>query len=122
MRHVLWVVPVLPGKTAAARAYCDALEAERRTEYEASEKKIGIDREAFFLWHGPDSDYIILYMDGENMTDSLKAWVDHTGEFELWGKAQWAEFSAPEAWPTPMWSAPGESNLPELISVYDVNS
>ena len=120
MDYICWVVPVIPGRTDAARAYCESLEKERRAEYEASEREIGIDRELFFLWHGPAGDYIVLYMDGADMTDALKKWADHEGPFETWGKAQWATFSDPKDWPEPIWAGPGVGPVLEVLSAYDL--
>ena len=120
MKYVCWVVPITPGKTEVARAYCASLESDRRAEYVRSEREIGIDRELFFIWTDPSGrDNIILYMDGENLDKALQLWTEHQGEFELWGKAQWADFSDPNDWPNPLWAGPGESGLPELVSVFD---
>jgi len=123
MKKVCWVIPVTPGKTEIARRYCDALETTRRSDYEKSEKDIGIEVEVFFLWHGPnDRDYIVLYMSAPDLTGSLTAWVDHEGEFETLGKSQWALFSDPADWPEPLFASPGEGGLPELLSAYDVTN
>ena len=92
MDWICWVVPVKPGQTEVARTFCEALETTRRADYEASERELGIAREVFFLWHGPDGDYIVLYMDGDDMTKALDLWEEHAGSCETWGKAQWAEF------------------------------
>jgi hypothetical protein len=122
MDWICWVVPIKPGHTETARAYCRALEGERRAEYEASEREIEIEREVFFLWHGPDDvDYIVLYMDGDDMTKSLDFWERHTGEFETWGKAQWGVFSDPADWPTPLSAGPGNGPVLEVLSAYDAS-
>jgi Family of unknown function (DUF6176) len=119
MDWICWVVPVKPGQTDLARKYCEALETTRRADYEASERQLGIAREVFFLWHGPDGDYIVLYMDGDDMTKALALWEDHTGEFESWGKAQWAEFCDPAEYPKPLSAGPGNGPVLEVMSAYD---
>lgn len=120
MKNVLWMVPVLPGKTEIARQYCKDMETTRRTAFELSESALGIDREFFFLWHGPDRDYIVLFMGGDDMTRAMQLWDQADGEFELWGKLVWAEFSDPADWPTPIWSGPSESpSCPELLCAWD---
>jgi GNAT superfamily N-acetyltransferase len=119
MKYACWIIPIREGKTADARAYCDALEAQRRAEYEASEAELGIDREIFFLWHGPDRDYVVLYMEGQDMTTSLQGWVASEGAFELWGKSQWAVFTDPKDWPDPLWAGPGTGPVLEVLSAYD---
>jgi hypothetical protein len=119
VKYTCWVIPIIEGKTDDARAYCQALETQRRAEYEASEVELGIDREIFFLWHGPDRDYVVLYMDGEDMVKSLQDWVVSEGAFELWGKSQWAIFSNPKDWPEPLWAGPGTGPVLEVLSAYD---
>lgn len=120
MDWICWVVPVKSGKTDIARDYCRALESNRRGDYEASERELGIDREVFFLWHGPDGvDYIVLYMDGPDMTKSLDVWEDCTKEFESWGKSEWARFTNPEDLPKPLSAGPGNGPVLEVLSAYD---
>jgi hypothetical protein len=120
MDWICWVVPVKTGQTDTARRYCEALETTRRADYEASERELGIEREVFFLWHGPDgADYIVLYMDGDDMTNALDLWEEHTGEFETWGKGQWAEFCDSEELPKPLSAGPGNGPVLEVLSAYD---
>jgi GNAT superfamily N-acetyltransferase len=119
MKYTCWAIPIREGKTAYARAYCQALEAQRRAEYEASEAELGIDREIFFLWHGPNRDYVVLCMDGQDMTKSLQSWVASEGAFELWAKGQWALFTDPMDWPDPLWASPGTGPVLEVLSAYD---
>jgi Family of unknown function (DUF6176) len=116
---ICWVVPVKPGETETAREYCRALETTRRAEYEASERELGIAREVFFLWHGPGGDYIVLYMDGEDMTTALDVWEAHEGAFETWGKGQWARFCDSDELPKPLSAGPGNGPVLEVLSAYD---
>jgi len=120
MDWICWAVPVKPGKTDVAREYCRALETTRRADYEASERELGIQREVFFLWTSPTGeDYIVLYMDGDDMTKSLDVWEAHTGEFETWGKGQWAEFCDSDELPKPLSAGPGNGPVLEVLSAYD---
>jgi len=120
MDWICWVVPVKPGKTDVAREYCQALETSRRADYEASERELGIEREVFFLWTNPEGkDYIVLYMDGDDMTKALDVWEAHTGEFETWGKSRWAEFCDSDELPKPLSAGPGNGPVLEVLSAYD---
>lgn len=120
MDWICWELPLTPGTTDVARAYCASLEAERRSEYEASERELGIDREIFFLRHGADGiDYIVLYMDGPDMKKSLDLWEKHEGEFETWGKAEWRKFSDEKDYPVPLSAGPGNGPVLEVLSAYD---
>jgi hypothetical protein len=117
MKNVCWVVPVREGMTEAVRDYCHSMENDRRAEYERSQNEIGLTSEQFFLWESEMGAFIILYMEGD-LPEALKAWTEHTGEFETWGKTQWATFSDPGHWPEPLWAEPGTADLPELLSSY----
>lgn len=120
MDWICWMMPLKPGTTDAARSYCASLESERRAEYEASERELGIEREVFFLWHGPDgTDYVVLYMDGKDMKKSLDQWEGHPGEFETWGKEQWTKFTDEKDYPVPLSAGPGNGPVLEVLSAYD---
>jgi hypothetical protein len=122
MDWICWELPLKPGTTDAARSYCSALETERRAEYEASQRKLGIDREIFFLWHGPDdTDYVVLYMDGPDMKKSLDLWEKASTDFEMWGKAEWRKFSDEKDYPVPLSAGPGNGPVLEVLSAYDAN-
>ena len=49
MDQICLVVPVLPGRTADARDFMRELEAGRKADYQRSEQRIGIVKEAWYL-------------------------------------------------------------------------
>ena len=57
MNHICLVVPVLPGRTADARDFMRELEASRNADYQASEQRIGIVKEAWYLARTPAGDH-----------------------------------------------------------------
>lgn len=48
--------PVKPGKGPAIREFCEEVTGDRRREFEASEARLGIPREAWFLQATPQGD------------------------------------------------------------------
>jgi hypothetical protein len=45
MDQALFALPILPGQTAAARAFMRGLEGERKGEYARSERHLGLTKE-----------------------------------------------------------------------------
>ena len=117
MDYTCWITPIKPGKTDAVRRYCEHLETDRRADYEASQLRIKTTKEVFFLWSGPDRDYIVLYMEADDMVDSLKKWDASNLPFETWGKGNWVEFI--DGIPQPLWAPPGSPCVLESLSFYE---
>ena len=59
MDQICLVVPVLPGRTADARDFMRELEAGRNAGYQASERRIGIVKEAWYLARAGAGDHLI---------------------------------------------------------------
>ena len=56
MDQVCLVVPIKQGKSDAARAFMHELETERKGDYAVSERRIGIDKEAWYVASTPTGD------------------------------------------------------------------
>jgi hypothetical protein len=88
MDHVCIAVPVLAGKSAAARAFMQQLDGARRAEYDASERRIGITKEVWFLAPLPSGDHLIGYMESADFSRALPMFVGSRDPFDLWFKDQ----------------------------------
>jgi hypothetical protein len=62
MQQVCFAFAVVAGKTAGARALMRELDGARKAEYAASERRIGIVKECWFLQQTPLGDLLIGYM------------------------------------------------------------
>jgi hypothetical protein len=79
-------VPILPGKTEAARAFAQSLSSERRAEMDRSQ--VTVTKESWFLQHTPMGDFLIIYHvspDGATVHSNL---AESRDPFDLWFKAQ----------------------------------
>jgi isopentenyl phosphate kinase len=56
------VLPVLEGRSASARAFMQELETQRKPEYAVSERRIGIDKEAWYIASTPAGDQLVAYL------------------------------------------------------------
>ena len=57
MDHVCLALPVLPGKATDARTFLQQLDGSRRAEFDASERRIGITKELWYLASLPSGDH-----------------------------------------------------------------
>jgi hypothetical protein len=71
MDYVCVVFPVLPGKTADARAFMRELDTQRMAEYDRSERRIGISKEMWFLASLPSGDQLVGYMEAQDFSTTL---------------------------------------------------
>ena len=86
MEQVCFALAVAPGKAQAARAFMRELEGTRKAEYAASERRIGIVKEAWFLQAAPMGDLLIGYMESEDFTRSLRMFAESRDPFDIWFK------------------------------------
>ena len=61
MDQTLFALPILAGKTAAARAFLAELEGGRKGQYAASERRLGLTREVWAIQPTPQGDLYVVY-------------------------------------------------------------
>jgi hypothetical protein len=88
MDHICLAIPVSAGKSAAARTFMQQLDGARRGEYDASERRIGITKEVWFLATTPAGDQLIGYMESADFGRALTAFVASRDPFDMWFKEQ----------------------------------
>jgi len=91
MDQVCFALPLLEGTTAGARAFMEELEGPRKADYAASERRIGITKESWYLQHTPGGDLLVAYMESPDFAGALEAFRRSSDEFDLWFKARMAE-------------------------------
>ena len=112
MDQICLVVPVLPGKTADALDFMRELEADRKAEYQASEERIGIVKEAWYLARTPAGDQLVGYMESPDFPKALSMFSQSKAEFDLWFKQRLADATGLDL------NTPPAGPLPELLSSY----
>ncbi len=113
MDQVCAVFAVLPGKSGAARDFMRQLDAERRAEFDRSERRIGITKEVWFLAQAADGDRLVGYMESKNFKDAIGMFSQSRDAFDLWFKQRFAEVTGVD-----FNSLPPDLKLPELLSSY----
>jgi hypothetical protein len=116
MDHVCLVMPILPGKTDDARQFMRELDGPRKSEYDGSERRIGIGKELWYLATLPGGDQLIGYMEAENFGGAVEQFCSSQDSFDLWFKKRMADVTGVDLNNLPPDFAP-----PVLLSHYDVS-
>ena len=115
MDPVCLVMPILPGKTADARAFLRDLDGSRKGEFDQSERRIGITKELWYLASLPTGDQLVGYMEAANFGQAVAQFSASKDPFDLWFKRRMADVTGVDLNNIPPGFAP-----PELLSHYDV--
>jgi len=71
MDQICLVFPITPGKTQDARDFMRELEEQRKPDYDRSERRIGITKEAWYLARTPSGDQFVAYMETPDFGQAL---------------------------------------------------
>jgi len=110
--QICLVIPILSGKTDAARNFLRDVETERKAEYALSERRLGITKEVWYLAQMQGSAYLVAYMESWNFGTTTQLFVKSQDDFDLWFKQRLAETTGVDM------NNPPEMRLPELLSSY----
>jgi hypothetical protein len=110
--QVCLALPIQTGMSEDARAFMQELETSRRADYDASERRIGITKEAWFLAPLPSGDHLVAYIESEDFMKALEAFVSSQEDFDLWFKRRLADSTGLDL------NQPPSGPLPELLSSY----
>jgi hypothetical protein len=88
MATLSMAMPVLPGKAEQLRSFCRQVVGHRLSEFEASEKRIGLTRETWTLQPSPGGDLAIIWVEGADPGSSLGLFVQSQQGFDSWFKEQ----------------------------------
>ncbi len=88
MDQALFALPILPGKTEAARAFLRELGGPRKQELAACGQSMGVAKETWAIQQGPQGDLFVVYMAGEDLAEAFKQFAASQTEFDRWQKRQ----------------------------------
>ena len=71
MDHICVVFPILSGKTQAARDFHRELSQQHMSEYDKSERRIGITKEDWFIASVNGGDQLVAYMEAADFNKAL---------------------------------------------------
>lgn len=88
MDHALFALPILPGKTAAARTFLQEAGGPRLHELAACGDTAGIAREVWAVQQTPQGDFFVAFIAGEDLTRAFTEFAASQTEFDRWFKNQ----------------------------------
>jgi hypothetical protein len=112
--HSCIVIPILPGKTDAARAFQREVDTTRKADYARTERRLGVTREYWFIAELPGGDQFVLYWDSADANQVVSDFVQSQDPFDLWFKDQVREVTGLD-----LNNPPADMKLPELVSTYE---
>ncbi len=86
MDQTLFALPILSGKTDAARAFMRDLEGGRKADYAASERRLGLTKEVWAIQQTPQGDLFVVYFAGENIGQAFGRFAASQDDFDRWFK------------------------------------
>jgi Family of unknown function (DUF6176) len=113
MDHICFALPILPGKSQDARDFHRDLDGPRKADYAASEQRIGIVKEHWFLQQTPQGDLFLAYMESPNFAQALAQFAQSQDEFDQWFKRRLAAVTGVDL------NTPPPGPLSELLSSYE---
>ena len=90
MERMCLLVPVRPGRRDELMEFMREVDGPRHRELGATEERIGVTREVFFLAGDGDHDELVMYLEGESLGESLGAFIDSREPFDVWFKERFA--------------------------------
>lgn len=112
MDEICLVVPITPGRSEDARAFMRELEEARKSDYERSERRIGISKEVWYIAQTATGDQLVAYMESPDFARALNLFSRSEDEFDVWFKRQLAHATGLDL------TNPPEDGLPEKLSSY----
>ena len=73
MDQALFTLPILPGKTEAARAFLQEMDGPRKQELAACGQSVGITKEVWAIQQTPQGDIFVAYMAGDEHRPGVRA-------------------------------------------------
>ena len=112
MDQTLFALPVLTGKTDAARAFLHELEHERMGQYAESEARLRLFKEVWAIQQSPQGDLYVVYFSGDDILDAFRKFAASQDAFDLWFKQQVLETTGADL------NTPPPGLLSEILSDY----
>ena len=110
--QTLFALPILPGKTEAARSFIQELEGTRKGQYVQSEERLGLTKEVWAIQQTPQGDMFVVYIAGENIGAAFQRFAASQDEFDQWFKGQVLETTGADL------NTPPSGPMSEILSDY----
>lgn len=113
VEYALFALPIHDGKAAAARAFLENLEGVRKSDYVASEQRLGITKEVWAIQQTPMGDLFVVFFQAPDIRGAVAQFVGSRDAFDLWFKEQVKDATGVDL------NVPPPGALSEILSVYE---
>ena len=86
MPATAFAAPVLPGKTDAWKNAVAEINGARKDAYIQARRALGITKEVACLQQTPHGDYVVVYIEANDVSGVLQKMLDATDAFHTWFK------------------------------------
>jgi hypothetical protein len=104
--------PLLSGKEEKLKEFGKLLNGSKLREFEKSQQRMGVQKEAWFHQKTPQGDLVLIYFESSNPVDSLMKLVQSKDSFDMWFKAETKELTGVDA------SDSSDAPPPQLVMSY----
>ena len=80
--------PILPGRTEHWKHFSQEMVGPRRSEYEASRKRLGVTREVAYLQQTPQGDMAVVYLEAQDIPRVFEGMGSSQEPFDVWFREQ----------------------------------
>ena len=112
MDQTLFALPILTGKADDARAFLTELEGERKGQYAASERRLGLTKEVWAIQGTPAGDLYLVYIAGADIPAAFQRFAASQDEFDRWFKRRVMETTGADL------NTPPPGPMSEILSDY----
>ena len=91
MDQALFALPILPGKTEAARAFLHEQNGPRKQELVACGQSVGVTKEVWAIQQMPQGDVFVAYITGDNIAEAFTQFAASQTGFDRWFKQRLQE-------------------------------
>jgi hypothetical protein len=92
MTSLAFALPITPGKTDEWLRWGEELLGPRRTEYEASRRRLGVTVERCFLQHTPQGDLNVVVLEGDDLAAAFQGVATSQDPFDVWFREKAKEY------------------------------
>lgn len=116
MDQTLFTLPILSGKSDAARAFFNELEDERKGQFDASQQRLRLFKEVWAFQALPQGEVFVVYFRGDDIGRAFQQFAASKDEFDLWFKRQVKETTGADL------NTPPPGPMSEILSDYEASS
>jgi len=95
-RGLAFFAPIRPDAAEAGRRFAQEAYVDRRDEFAASRRQVGLTQETVTLNHTSIGDVVCVYIEGDDPVEGNRRFAESRSDYDVWFKNQTASIFVPE--------------------------